>query len=75
LPTQLFGVLMSMHPLLAALAGALLLGQLLALHEITGMVLVVAANIAAVLASRSPARFSPVGGRGRSGRRRSRAGG
>lgn len=74
LPTQLFGVLMSMHPLLAALAGAVLLHQLLAPHEITGMVLVVAANIAAVLATRVPTRFSPAGRREPRGRRRSRAG-
>lgn len=74
LPTQLFGVLMSMHPLLAAIAGAVLLGQLLALHEVLGMVLVVAANVAAVLAIRGPARFSPAAGHARAGRRRSRAG-
>lgn len=74
LPTQLFGVLMSMHPLLAAIAGAVLLSQLLAPHEITGMVLVVAANVAAVLASRGPTRFSAVTGRGRPRHRRSRGG-
>lgn len=74
LPTQLFGVLMSMHPLLAAVAGAVLLGQLLAPHEMVGMVLVVAANIAAVLATRGPGRLSAATRRGRPRRRRSRAG-
>ena len=74
LPTRVFGVLMSMHPLLAALAGAVLLSQLLALHEVVGMVLVVAANIAAVLATRGPGRFSPAARLERSRRRRSRGG-
>lgn len=74
LPARLFGVLMSMHPLLAALAGAVLLSQVLALHEIVGMLLVVVANIAAVLATRGPGRFSAAARRGRPGRRRSPAG-
>lgn len=62
LPTRVFGVLMSLHPLLAALAGAVLLGQLLAAHEIVGMALVVGANAAAVLTGRRPVPPRPAGG-------------
>ena len=74
LPTTLFGVLMSVHPLFAALAGAVMLGQLLALHEIVGMLLVVGANIAAVLVARRPGGLRTAAGPVRPGRRRSHAG-
>lgn len=87
LPARTFGVFMSIHPLLAALTGLVLLGQLLAVHELAGMLLVVVANVAAVLSSRRPAlppgrRTRPaatagitsVARRARSGRRRSRDG-
>ncbi|WP_298752152.1 EamA family transporter [uncultured Serinicoccus sp.] len=43
-PAPVFGVAMSAHPVLAALVGMVLLGQLLALHEWVGITLVVAAN-------------------------------
>lgn len=43
-PAGVFGVAMSAHPVLAALVGMVLLGQLLALHEWAGMALIVAAN-------------------------------
>ncbi len=36
-PARAFGVLMSAHPVLAALAGLLLLGQALAAHELVGI--------------------------------------
>ena len=44
---------MSVNPVLAALAGLLLLGQVLALHEWTGILVVVAANVVAVLFART----------------------
>ncbi len=49
---QVFGVAMSAHPVLAALAGMLLLGQLLSWHEWVGVAVVVATNVVAVLSSR-----------------------
>lgn len=51
---RLFGVFMSVHPVLAGLAGLVLLGQVLDLHEWLGIALVVAANVAAVTAARRP---------------------
>ena len=53
-PQRLFGVFMSVHPVLAGLAGLLLLGQVLDLHEWAGIALVVLANVAAVAAVRAP---------------------
>ena len=56
-PQRLFGVFMSVHPVhpvQAGLAGLLLLGQVLDLHEWAGIVRVVAANAAAVAAVRGP---------------------
>jgi inner membrane transporter RhtA len=53
-PQRLFGVFMSVHPVLAGLAGLVLLGQVLDLHEWAGIALVVAANAAAVAAARAP---------------------
>lgn len=54
-PPRLFGVLMSVQPGLAALAGLVLLGQVLVMHEWIGMAMIVAANVLAVaLANRSP---------------------
>lgn len=55
-PQRLFGVFMSMHPVLAGLAGMVLLGQLLGLHEWVGIAIVVAANAAAVTVAQRPAR-------------------
>jgi inner membrane transporter RhtA len=45
--TSAFGVLMSLEPAVAALAGLIVLGQGLAGRELAGMVLVVAASIGA----------------------------
>ena len=44
-----FGVFMSINPLLAALSGMVVLGQLLALHEWLGILLIVATNAAAIV--------------------------
>ncbi|MEU8817455.1 EamA family transporter [Actinoplanes sp. NPDC048796] len=46
-PPRLFGVFMSVHPLMAALAGLTLLGQPLTVHQWTGILLVVTANATA----------------------------
>ncbi|MBM2622771.1 EamA family transporter [Actinoplanes sp. LDG1-06] len=46
-PAQFFGLFMSIHPVLAALAGLLLLGQFLAPTQWAGIALVVAANAVA----------------------------
>ena len=48
-PTRYFGVVMSVHPVCAALAGLILLGQVLSLHEWIGIAVVVAVNVVAVL--------------------------
>jgi inner membrane transporter RhtA len=50
-PARLFGVVMSIHPVLAALAGLVILDQVLALHEWAGIVIVVTANALAVAAA------------------------
>ena len=47
-PARFFGVFMSIHPVLAALAGLLILGEVLAVHEVVGIGVVVAANVVAV---------------------------
>lgn len=47
-PPRVFGVFMSMHPVLAALVGTVMLGQLLDGHEWAGLVVIVLANAAAV---------------------------
>jgi inner membrane transporter RhtA len=52
-PQRFFGVFMSVHPVLAALAGTVLLGQVLAAHEWAGITVVVLANAAAVAGSRA----------------------
>ena len=43
-PTQFFGVFMSVHPVLAALAGIVLLGQVLNVREWVGVLIVIASN-------------------------------
>lgn len=57
-PPRLFGVLMSAQPGLAALAGLVVLGQVLALHEWIGLAIVATANALAVGLSR-PVRTVP----------------
>jgi inner membrane transporter RhtA len=51
-PPRFFGVFMSIHPVLAALVGTVLLGQALAAHEWAGIAVVVLANAAAVATTR-----------------------
>jgi inner membrane transporter RhtA len=53
--THVFGVLMSLEPAVAALAGLIVLGQGLSVRELGGMALVVAASIGASLATRRSA--------------------
>ena len=52
LPARVFGVLMSLEPAVAALAGFVVLGQILALHEVLGILLVAAASAGAALGAR-----------------------
>jgi inner membrane transporter RhtA len=47
LPPRVFGVLMSLEPAAAAIAGLLILGQVLKANEWAGMVLVIAASAGA----------------------------
>ncbi|MFC4222539.1 EamA family transporter [Lysinibacter cavernae] len=68
-PTHVFGIFMSINPFLAAVSGAVLLHQMLGLHEWIGMGLIIVANIMAVLLSRRSAALSARGGA--SGPRRS----
>ncbi|GGU39184.1 EamA family transporter [Lentzea flava] len=53
-PPRFFGLAMSVHPVLAALAGLFLLGEQLALHHWAGILLVVTANALAVTCSEWP---------------------
>jgi inner membrane transporter RhtA len=53
-PPRAFGVFMSLHPVLAALTGMVLLRQLLTPHEWAGLLIIVAAN-AVTMASPTPA--------------------
>lgn len=57
-PTSLFGVLMSLHPVLAALIGVLLLHETLGVIQWAGLALIVIANITALLMTPSPATAS-----------------
>jgi inner membrane transporter RhtA len=55
-PARFFGVVMSIHPVLAALAGLVILQQVLDLHEWTGILIVVTANVLAVAAAQAQSR-------------------
>lgn len=57
-PARFFGLFMSVHPALAALAGLVILHQVPAVHEVLGIAMVVGVNILAV-STLQPAR--PVG--------------
>ena len=60
-PPRLFGMVSSVHPVLAGLAGIVLLGQVLRLHEWVGIGIVVATNAVAVAVERRPAdRVAPL---------------
>jgi inner membrane transporter RhtA len=54
-PARAFGVFMSVHPVLAALVGLVVLRQSLAVHEWTGMAVVVGADVVAVATAGRPA--------------------
>jgi inner membrane transporter RhtA len=59
-PAQFFGVFMSVHPVLGALAGLVILGQVLDAHAWVGIAIVVATNVVALAAAgRSRARVVP----------------
>lgn len=55
-PTHVFGVVMSVHPVMAALAGLVLLGQVPGAHEWLGIAMVVTVNAVAVVAHHRRAR-------------------
>ncbi|MGI5241238.1 EamA family transporter [Dactylosporangium sp. CA-139066] len=50
IPTRFFGLLQSVHPVFAALAGAAILGQVPAAHVWAGIAIVVGTNVVAVAA-------------------------
>ncbi len=50
--TSVFGVLMSLEPAMAALAGFLVIGQSLSVRELIGIALVVVASVGASTAAR-----------------------
>ena len=58
-PARAFAVFMSVHPVMAALAGVVLLGQLLAVHEWVGIAVVVLTNAAAVAGAGPAERTGP----------------
>ncbi len=53
--TNVFGVLMSLEPAMAALAGFLVIGQTLSVRELAGIALVVAASVGASASARKAA--------------------
>jgi inner membrane transporter RhtA len=55
IPPRLFGIFSSVHPVLAALAGLVILGQAPHPHEWAGIAIVVTVNAVAVRAAASPA--------------------
>jgi inner membrane transporter RhtA len=57
-PPRLFGVVSSVHPVLAGLAGIALLGQVLSLHEWVGIGIVVLTNAVAVAVERPAERVA-----------------
>lgn len=61
-PTRFFGVFMSANPVLAALAGLVLLHQVLDLHQWVGIGLVVAANAGALAVTGRRPRIRPTAG-------------
>jgi inner membrane transporter RhtA len=55
-PARFFSVFMSVHPVLAALVGMVLLGQFLGMHEWLGIAVIVATNAVAVAPFRGDTR-------------------
>ncbi len=60
IPARFFGTFMSMHPVWAALAGLVLLGQVLAPHEWIGIVVVALSNAVAVITANGGKRRAAV---------------
>ena len=60
LPTRVFGVLMSLEPLAATVAGLVILGQRPEAREAVALVLVSVASVGITLAARSPAPSPPL---------------
>ncbi len=58
---RVFGILLSLEPAAAALAGLLVLGQHLSLLQVLGLVLVVSASTVVMSASRQPASVEEMG--------------
>lgn len=52
IPPRVFGIAMSAHPVLAAVAGMVILGELLTWHEWVGMAVIVTANVVTVSSAR-----------------------
>ena len=52
-PTRFFGVFMSLHPVLAAVSGMIILQQTLSVHQWLGIGIIAAANAVAVISTRS----------------------
>ena len=67
MPTRVFGILMSLEPAAAALAGLLVLSQALGRREVVALLLVSAASAGVTLGRREPGRGKP--GRGADGSR------
>jgi inner membrane transporter RhtA len=61
IPTRVFGILMSVEPAAAAIAGLLVLHQRLGLREIAALVLVSLASLGVTLGSREPIPAAPAG--------------
>lgn len=60
IPTRVFGVLMSLQPAAAAVAGLLVLGQRLGAREVLALVLVSLASAGVTLSRRPPRQVQPV---------------
>ena len=60
IPARFFGTFMSMHPVWAALAGLVLLGQVLNAHEWIGIVVVALSNAVAVMSTKGQRRLAAV---------------
>jgi inner membrane transporter RhtA len=60
IPTRVFGILMSLEPAAAAVAGLLFLSQRLHLREVAALVMVSAASAGVTLARRSPVPAQPL---------------
>ena len=60
LPTRVFGVLSSLGPAVAALAGLVVLGQALGVRELVALALVTAASVGVTATARRPRRDGPL---------------